>query len=208
MVADYSFSYLMRRFPVLLIILLAGPGMRESNAASAPDFNRDIRPILSDKCFRCHGPDENERKGGLNGLRLDSVQGAREDLGGGAFAIVPGKPEKSELMARVTSTDEEEVMPPPETHKILRPSDIAMLEQWVREGAIYEDHWAFVPPQRPVEPVNAARADWARNAIDRFVLARLEKEDLTPSPEADRRTLIRRTSGMTSRNRLGPEHAR
>src|SRR5688572_4182215 len=79
-------------------------------AVEAPDFNRDIRPILSDKCFRCHGPDEHERKGGLDGLRLDTPKGALEDLGGGAYAIVPGKPDKSELLARVTSDDEEEIM--------------------------------------------------------------------------------------------------
>src|SRR6187431_38792 len=143
MVADYSFRYLMRRLPALLIVLLAGPGMRESNAASAPDFNRDIRPILSDKCFRCHGPDENERKGGLNGLRLDSAEGAREDLGGGAFAIVPGKPEKSELIARVTSSDDEEVMPPRKTGKSLSEQEIDVLKRWITGGASYAQHWSY-----------------------------------------------------------------
>ena len=163
------------------------------SGASAVDFNRDIRPILSDKCFRCHGPDEHERKGGQNGLRLDLASGAREDLGGGAFAIVPGQPEKSELIARITSTDEEEVMPPLKTGKSLAKREIELLRSWIASGASYAQHWSYEPP-RQVPPPAVRDSSWSRNMVDRFVLARLEKEGLRPQPEADRAALARRVA--------------
>ena len=152
-------------------------------------FNEHIQPILSDNCYACHGSDARARKGEL---RLDRPEDAFADRKSGP-AIVKGDPERSTVVQRLHAKDPTEVMPPPETHKVLSPADIAMVEQWIREGAVYEDHWAFVRPQRPTEPANAA-ADWARNPIDRFVLARLEKEKLSPSPEADRATLLRRVT--------------
>lgn len=173
--------------------LLCAPFQAAAGAAPAPDrqvrFNRDIRPILADNCFQCHGPDQNQRKAGL---RLDREQGAVADLGG-RRAIVPGQPEASELIRRVTATDPEERMPPASTGKTLSPRQIELLRQWIAAGAPWEPHWSFVPPQRPALP-QVGNPSWVRNPIDAFVLARLEQEGLTPSEEADRATLIRRVS--------------
>ncbi len=160
-------------------------------AQPVPDFNRDIRPILSEKCYRCHGPDGHERKGGQNGLRLDTLEGATTDLGGGGFAIVPGKPEKSELLARILSTDDEEVMPPRKAGKSLSPTEVDLLKRWIAGGANYATHWSYAPPRRAPLPAVKDKA-WPRGAIDRFILARLEQAGLRPQPEADRATLARR----------------
>ena len=162
-------------------------------ADGVPDFNRDIRPILSDKCYRCHGPDEQDRKGGQNGLRLDTAAGAREDLGGGGFAIVPGNPAKSELLQRVKSTDEEEVMPPPKAGKALSAREIDLLQRWIAAGASYAQHWSYEKPQAVAPPTVKDQA-WPRTAVDRFILARLEQEGLRPQPEADRAALARRVA--------------
>ncbi|MBL8855722.1 MAG: DUF1553 domain-containing protein [Planctomycetaceae bacterium] len=160
------------------------------------DFNRDIRPILSNHCFRCHGPDEAERAGGgAQGLRLDTPDGLREDLGG-HFAVVPGQPDSSELLARVSSDDDSLVMPPPEVGVRLTPAEIARLRQWIAEGAVYSQHWAYVVPQRPAVPDwnDAAAQAWIKNSIDHFVWQRLRQENLVPQPEADRYVLIRRVA--------------
>src|SRR4051812_38602104 len=123
-------------------------------AAPAPvDFNRDIRPILFTKCIRCHGPDEHERKGGEHGLRLDLRAGALADLGGGGFAITPGHPEKSELIARIVTDDEEDRMPPVKTGKALTPQEIDLLKRWIGEGANYAQHWSYEKPHRTEPPV-------------------------------------------------------
>jgi mono/diheme cytochrome c family protein len=160
----------------------------DGKAASAPlDFNRDIRPILSDRCILCHGPDSKAR---ASALRLDTREGATADLGGYA-AIVPGQPDKSELVRRITSRDPGEAMPPPKSGKKLTAREVELLRRWIAEGAAYERHWAFVPPRRPAVP-DVKDAAWCRNEIDRFILARLEREGLKPSPEADRETLLRR----------------
>jgi hypothetical protein len=160
-------------------------------AAEEPiSFNRDIRQLLSNKCFRCHGPDEKERKGGSDGLRLDTREGATIDLGGYS-AIAPGKPEESELIKRVTSTDPDLMMPPGEGSEKLTPQEVDLLKQWIRQGANYAKHWSYEKPVRPPVPEVADQA-WPKNEIDRFILARLEKEGLRPQPEADRYTLIRR----------------
>src|SRR5262245_18749750 len=156
----------------------------------AIDFSRQIRPILSDNCFRCHGPDEKERKAKL---RLDIKERALKELRGGGFAVVPGKSSESELIARVTAQDASERMPPPRTNKRLTPQQIELLKQWIDQGANWSEHWAFVPPKRPPLP-KVADASWPRNAIDHFILARLEKEGLRPSPEADRVRLLRRVT--------------
>jgi mono/diheme cytochrome c family protein len=156
--------------------------------AKAPpvDFDRDVRPILSENCFACHGFDAAKRQAGL---RLDVPAGAAAKLPSGGIALVPGRPEASGLVQRVATHS----MPPPASGKRLSEAQIALLRRWVEEGARYAQHWAFVPPQRPpLPPVRNQR--WARNPIDRFVLARLEREGLRPAPEADRATLIRRVT--------------
>lgn len=154
------------------------------------DFDRQIRPILSEKCFRCHGPDEAARQ---SGLRLDVRDAAIRPADSGERAIVPGDLETSGLIARIMSADADEVMPPAELNKPLTDAEKELLRQWVAEGAGYQQHWAFRPPVRPHVP--ATRNDaWAKNDIDRFVLARLETEALSPSREADRVTLIRRVT--------------
>lgn len=153
--------------------------------AQTIDFNRDIRPILSENCFYCHGQDANKRQAEL---RLD-----QRDPAVNAGAIVPGDAAKSTLVARILSDDPEQVMPPPKSNRRLTAEQKEKLKQWVAAGADYKAHWAFVAPIRPAEPP-VKNAGWGRNPIDRFVLARLESENMSPSPEADRATLIRRLS--------------
>ncbi len=159
--------------------------------AAPVDFNQEIRPLLSNHCFRCHGPDEAERKAGL---RLDTRDGALEDLGGYA-AVVPGEPEESELLRRITTHDAGDLMPPPEAAERLSSEAAAVIERWIREGASYSKHWAYVPPRRPALPeVPEAWASWVRQDFDRFILQRLESEGLSPSPEADPHLLARRVA--------------
>jgi hypothetical protein len=153
------------------------------------EFNRDIRPIFSDKCFTCHGPDQANRK---SKLRFDREADAKQDLGG-RFAIVPGQPEKSELIRRITSSNKALRMPPVYSGTTLSKREIELLERWVQQGAPWEKHWSFLPPRRPDLPA-VKNANWPRNPIDYFVLARLEKGGMAPSPEADRATLIRRAT--------------
>ncbi|MBC8325040.1 MAG: PSD1 domain-containing protein [Verrucomicrobia subdivision 3 bacterium] len=173
------------RFTPLIFILLA------ASATAAPlSFNRDIRPILSNTCYQCHGPDSAARKAKL---RLDREADSRAELKGGARAIVPGNLSESELIYRVTTDDANEKMPPAESHRQLTAKQIELLKQWVKEGGKYEKHWAFTPPKAAPLP-SLKLKNWARNGIDHFVLARLEAEELKPSPEADKATLLRRVS--------------
>ena len=166
-------------------------GVSAAGAADAPSFNRDIRGLLSNRCLRCHGPDAADRHGGGDdGLRLDTFAGATADLGGHA-AIVPGKPDVSELVNRITSTDPDLVMPPPEAGEPLTAAQVDLLRRWIAAGAAYEPHWSYVSPVRPTVPA-VRDAAWPRNDIDRFILARLEAVGLAPRPEADRATLARR----------------
>ncbi|MEI6534025.1 MAG: PSD1 and planctomycete cytochrome C domain-containing protein [Verrucomicrobiaceae bacterium] len=152
------------------------------------EFNRDIRPILSDTCFHCHGFDEKERK---SGLRIDVRDDALKPAKSGAVAIVPGQPDKSELVKRVMTTDEDDLMPPTKLHKPLTPEQKNLLKQWIAEGAEYQGHWAFITPVTPEIPkVKTAVV----STVDAFILARLEKEGLKPSPAADKETLIRRVT--------------
>jgi len=153
------------------------------------DFNRDVRPILSDRCYACHGPDEHSREADL---RLDQRESALRTNEGRA-AIVPGKPELSELVSRIHSDDPDVVMPPPKLNKPLTPEEKKILVRWITEGATYEQHWSFVPPRRGGPP-STTQQDWPRNAIDHFTLARLEEAKLSPSPPANRETLIRRVT--------------
>jgi mono/diheme cytochrome c family protein len=181
---------MLRRTLIAAALLLAWSSLAGVAAPAADvDFNRDIRPILSRNCFDCHGPDTKQRKADL---RLDTKAGAFADLGG-HFAFVRGKPVESEALRRMTSDDPDERMPPPKTGKKPTSAQIALIRQWIAEGAKWSEHWSYVPPQRP--PVPAARdAGWARNAIDAFILARLQREKIDHAHEADKVTLLRRLS--------------
>jgi hypothetical protein len=156
-------------------------------AAKPIDFNRDIRPILSNNCFKCHGPDENLREAGL---RLDQASSATAELDSGSTAIAPGKPDDSELIARITSDDEDQLMPPPSSNKRLTAEQKQLLRDWIASGAKYEEHWAFVKPRRSAAP--ALPDVRIHNPIDAFIGERLAKEGLAMSPEADRYALVRR----------------
>jgi mono/diheme cytochrome c family protein len=157
---------------------------------STLDFNRDIRPILSEHCYACHGPDENKRKAGL---RLDRQEDAFKELKEGRHALIAGDLEHSTLAVRVASSDPDEVMPPPKFGKPLSASETALLRRWVSEGAAWKKHWAFLPPEHLPVP-SVTNTPWVRNELDHFILSRLEKEGLQPNPEADRATLIRRAT--------------
>jgi mono/diheme cytochrome c family protein len=150
-------------------------------------YAREIQPILATNCFTCHGPDDKARKGKL---RLDLDAEATKELPSGDRAIVPGQPDKSELIARIFSTDSER-MPPPKSNHSLNDREKQLLKRWIAEGAVYQKHWAFLAPARPALPATK-KTDWAKNAIDQFILARLEREGLQPAPQADRYTLARR----------------
>jgi len=164
--------------------------LASSKAALPIDYTRDIRSILSENCYECHGPDKEKRKAGL---RLDLKEDAFKQLKSGGQALVPGNPSQSKLIERITTSDEDERMPPPKTGKRLTPEQIRLVRAWVDEGAVWQPHWAYVPPQRPVPPP-VKNEKWVRNEMDRFVLARLEKEGLARSPEADKTALLRRVS--------------
>jgi len=177
-----------RRRTALILLLVACAG----GAGPGPkvDFNRDVRPILSDKCFACHGPDEPKRKAKL---RLDTPEGMQAEAASGSVAVVPGKPDESELYVRIASDDPEERMPPAKSGKSLTEAEAQTLKAWIEQGAPFQRHWAFVPPKRPALPDVRNKA-WCRNPIDAFILARLEKEGLAPSPEAEPLTRFRRLS--------------
>ncbi|MFM9068632.1 MAG: DUF1549 domain-containing protein, partial [Planctomycetota bacterium] len=175
-----SFPVLVLRRLALAVCLLLAPGA----AAADLQFNRDVRPILAEHCFSCHGPDKMSRKADL---RLDQREVAVETK-----AIAPGKPQESHLWARIQATDPDEVMPPP-TKKRLTDAQKETLRQWIAGGAEYQSHWSFIPAVRPAPPTVKNEA-WVRSDLDRFVLATLESQGLTPAPEADLRTLARRAS--------------
>lgn len=172
--------------------------------AATVSYNRDIRPILSDNCFHCHGPDKNTRDGGR---RLDLPDGAFADIDG-IRAIVPGKPDESDAIIRIFSDDKDEVMPPPKAHKTLTKKQKDLVKRWVAEGAKYEPHWAYAPLVRPAVPGRGGKAgggagqrqgsedlvETVHNPIDAFIQQTLAEKKLKPAPEADRRTLIRRLS--------------
>ena len=165
-------------FPYLLVFCMPLMVFAESL-----NFNRDVRPILSENCFYCHGVDGNKREADLRlDLRKDAIEGG---------AIVPGDLEESEMYHRIHSTEEDEIMPPPDSNRILSSEQKKILEQWILEGAKYEKHWAFVVPEQKTPP-KVKQVDWVRNPIDSFVLQKLEENNLTPSPEARKETLIKR----------------
>lgn len=176
-------------FAILALMQFGDPGFvsaesRRDSVSDSINFNRDIRPLLSDKCFHCHGPDTNHREAGL---RLDLAESALES------AIVAGTAEESEVFQRLISDDVDLKMPPPESNKSLSAAEIDLIRRWIDRGAKYEQHWAFIPP-RSGPPPKVSRDDWVRNPIDTFVLAKLERERLAPSRPADRQTLLRRVT--------------
>ena len=207
------FSPRIRFTPAILataMVVVPGWALAATGSAAGSskkiDFDRDIRPILAENCTNCHGQDEKERKGEL---RLDVREDPLKDHDG-VRPIVPGKPEESELVARIFSTDRDDVMPPPKAKKTLKPEQKEMLKRWIAEGAEYRKHWAFEAVAAVQAPAAAAQPsrlpsdqsaggplalqDWNTNPIDRFILARLNAEGISPSREADRRTLVRRLS--------------
>ena len=178
--------------PALFLLSLSTAFLASSFVQGEPvSFNRDIRPILSDRCFACHGPDAKERKGEL---RLDVAEGEEGAyrIRDGRAAIAPGSIEKSSFWDRITSADPDEIMPPPKAHKKpLSPDEQQRIKQWIEAGAAYKKFWAFEPPVKPKLP-EVKKSDWSPLPIDRLVLATIEAKGLAPSPEADKRTLIRR----------------
>ena len=173
-----------------LVVLAALAGGNIAVAARPLEFNRDVRPILSNNCFACHGMDAKHRKAEL---RLDTLEGATADHDG-ARAVVPGKLSSSELWRRITSSDADEMMPPPDSHKKISDKDKQILKRWIEQGAPYQKHWAFEPPAAPAVPEVKGAGFIVRNPIDAFIAERLQSDGLTMSPEADKETLIRRVS--------------
>ncbi|MEZ6122907.1 MAG: DUF1553 domain-containing protein [Planctomycetaceae bacterium] len=178
------------KFQISAIVCLAGLSFLPRTPAQDIDFNNDVRPILSNNCLACHGPDEEGLKAGL---RLDLQETAVRKLESGATAVVPGKPEFSELIARIT-TDDEDLRMPPSTHGAkLSERDVRTLRLWIEQGAPFAVHWSYAVPQRPAVPdIPENRAAWIRNPIDSFVLRKLQEHQLSPSPEAERSALARR----------------
>ena len=162
----------------------------EAKLPEKVDFNYHIKPILSDRCFACHGPDENKIEAGL---RLDIEEAAFAKLESGAQAIVPGKLGKSEMYHRITSEDAEVQMPPAESNLTLSEYEKALLIRWIEQGAEYKPHWSFITPEKPELP-EVEQEKWVKNPVDNFVLAKLEKQGLQPAKEADKETLLRRAS--------------
>ena len=178
---------------VIVQVFAAQPAPRAPGKLS---FNEAVQPILADNCYSCHGIDAGSRKAELRLDRFEFAIAKRKD---GGPAIVPGKPDDSPLIQRLETKDEKKIMPPPESHKTLKPEQIALLRRWVAEGAEYEEHWAFIPPRRAPLPgassqLSALGSQLQPHPVDAFISGRLAKEGLAPAPEADRRTLIRRVA--------------
>src|ERR1043165_5194005 len=175
---------------LLLVADVAVLGAAAATKSGDISYNRDIRPIISENCFACHGPDSAARKANL---RLDSFEAATAPRKDGKFAIVAGKPDESEAIRRIFTSDQDDLMPPPKSKKTLKSEQKELLKRWVAEGAKYEVHWSLIAPSRPA--IHAVeKKDWVRNPIDAFILARLQREGMTPANEADRATLARRVS--------------
>ena len=178
----------MRHFTFSLLAAIAAmPSI--AFAQEPPDFDRDIRPILADNCYNCHGPDPETREAEL---RLDTREGLFSTHDGLAI-VAPGRASDSELIRRVTSDDEFTRMPPPDSNRTLSEKQAELLKSWVAAGAPWSGHWAWTRPVRPPLP-EVEQADWPQGAIDRFILARLEQEGIEPQDSADKQTLIRRAT--------------
>ncbi len=175
----------------LLLVVVARAAAPESDNTQTVQFNRDIRPILSDKCFTCHGPDAANRK---TKLRFDLESAAKAELRGGSYAIVPGNPSASEMFRRVSSDDKAVRMPPAYAgREKLSDREVQLIRSWIEQGAVWQPFWSFAPPKRPLGP-KVSDPSWVRNPIDAFILSRLDREGLHPSPETNKETLIRRVS--------------
>ena len=177
-------STMIMKFPTFLYASLCLTIPPLAFAKPSVDFTKDVRPLLSEYCFHCHGPDKSTREANL---RLDTQEGAFKDLGDYS-AIVPGQPDESELVFRLHSKDKDELMPPPKTGKTLTPEQKKIIEAWIASGAKYEEHWSFRPIAKPALPPKRS----SDHPIDRFLENSLSKEKLALSPEADRITLLRR----------------
>lgn len=175
----------LRLWSTLLVLFAAFQSVKAAEPTKAIDFNRDIRPILSDNCFSCHGPDEQKRKAKL---RLDTKEGLLVSHDG--EIVKPGKLDESELFQRIVSTEKDEVMPPPETNKHLKTEQVALIRKWIEQGAPYQQHWSFIPPVKPALPKVAE--GWAKGPIDQFLLSAMSGKSLTPNGPASKETLIRR----------------
>jgi mono/diheme cytochrome c family protein len=184
------------RFPVPAAWWIGSLTLPLAAAAAPPSFQREIRPLLSEHCFRCHGPDAGSRAPKSAPLRLDLPEAATAKRADGSFAIRPGEPAASAVLARVKSSDPDEVMPPPKTHKALTAAQVAALEQWIAAGARYETHWAFqpLPAAVPVPPTAPAERFEVRSPLDAFILHRLQQEKIEPSPPAAREAWLRRAT--------------
>ena len=181
----------MRNYVARSAVALVFASVPIATAEREVQFNRDIRPILSENCFSCHGPDEAKR---MTSLRLDTPEAASTTLSGGRRAIDPGQPESSEIYVRVASRDPIRRMPPEAMgHEPLADREVNLIRSWIEEGAEWQGHWAFIPPQLPEIPVES-HPGWPVNPVDNFVLRRLRQEGVSPSPLASRETLIRRLS--------------
>lgn len=187
----------------LAIVVTWWAARRAATTAKSVSFNETIQPILSENCYACHGPDPGARKAGLRLDRADFAFVSHEKYGS---AIIRGNPDKSPLVRRIESNDPKERMPPPEAHRTLKPEQVALLRRWVKEGAVYEEHWSFIASKHPTIPKTKNR-QWERNPVDSFILNRLEKEGLKPSEEADRPTLIRRVTYDLTGMPPSPEEA-
>lgn len=176
----------------LAVVAMDRPVRAEAPVPKEIDFNRDVRSILSNNCYACHGPDKNKRKADL---RLDTEQGIRAVLED-RHVTVPGHPEKSELFLRVTTQDPDDRMPDPKSNKKLSNRDIAVLKKWIEQGVAWKGHWAYLKLAKPEVPAqdDANEKSFVKNEVDRFILAKLKENELRPAPEADRATLLRRVS--------------
>ncbi|MEM8888287.1 MAG: DUF1549 domain-containing protein, partial [Bacteroidota bacterium] len=180
--------------PILCFLLACSPKGENrlvvNNIPDQVDFNFHVKPILSDRCFKCHGPDEKTREANL---RLDIKEGAFAvlDSAEDAYAIVAGDLDASSLYQRIISNNPESMMPPPESNLALEEYEVEILKKWIEQGAEWKDHWAFIPPQKTELP---EKKNWGQNEIDQFTHAKMKAEGLTPSPEASKEKLIRRLS--------------
>jgi hypothetical protein len=183
-------NHIMLWLLVSVPLVLTHLACNNSSSRDIVDFNFDIRPVLSDKCFKCHGPDANQRKAGL---RLDTEAGAYAALKDDAhqFVIVPGDPELSVLYQRIITTDTTEIMPPPESNLALSEEETDLIRRWIEQGAEYRPHWAFIPPEAKEVP-EVRHTEWPRSDLDHYVLAEMEKHDLAPNPEAEPAYLLKR----------------
>src|SRR4051812_19525063 len=176
---------------VLLVGICSARPAEAKGVGAKIDFNRDIRPLLSDRCFKCHGPDAGSRKAKLRLDRAEDAYAERKDKG---HAIVPANADLSLVCQRFFSTDPEEVMPPPVSHLSLSQTEKERIRKWIAEGAVYQPHWAFIPLPDHVQVPRVKNRSWPRNEMDHFILERLENEGLRPSPPADKPRWLRRVT--------------